>query len=66
MLSVLSLLSVQLDDALHHGRVLQGGDVAQLLRPVGGDLPQDPAHYLAGARLGQAGHDLPVSGRCQG
>ena len=49
------LLVVSVDDTLHDGRVSQGGDVAEVLRLVGGDEAEDPPHDLARPGLGQAG-----------
>src|SRR5690554_86149 len=41
-----------------HGRIGQGGSVAQRVEVVLGDLAQDAAHDLAAAGLGKAGSPL--------
>ena len=48
-------LLMPLNDGLNDGRLCQGGDVAEVLRLVGGDEAEDPPHDLARPGLGQAG-----------
>src|SRR5262249_9711882 len=42
------------DEVVHHGRLGQGGGIPEVGEVVLGDLSQDAAHDLAGARLRQA------------
>ncbi len=52
-----------LDEVVDHGGVGEGRGVAEAAELVLGDLAQDAAHDLAGARLGQAGRELDEVGR---
>ncbi len=53
-----------LHEVVDHGRIGRGRGVAEAGRFVLGDLAQDAAHDLAGARLGQAGRELDQVRRC--
>ena len=47
-------------DLLDHVRVEQGGNIAQIIRILGGDLSEDPSHDLARPGLGQAADKLDL------
>src|SRR6185312_10336448 len=51
------------DQVAHDRRIGQGRDIAELIMLVGGDLPEDAAHDLARARLGQSRRPLDEIGR---
>src|SRR5512143_674292 len=46
--------------ALHHRRIGERGGIAEILYLPVGDLPEDPAHDLAAARLGESGSELEL------
>ena len=52
-----------LNEVVDHGGIGQRRGVAEIGEIVLGDLAQDAAHDLAGARLGQAGRELDQIGR---
>ena len=52
------------DQVGHDARLGERRGVAEIGEIVLGDLAQDPAHDLAGARLGQARRELDQIGRC--
>lgn len=54
----LALLSVLLNDELHHGGVCQCGHVPKLIRLVGGNLLQDATHDLSRTCLWEARDNL--------
>ena len=54
-------LLVVVNDLLNHGGLGEGADVTEVVKLVGRDLPQYPAHYLTRSGLGQSGCDLGSS-----
>src|SRR3989344_5428508 len=58
-----SLSGAVLDEALHHRWIGECGGIAEIGKIVRGNLAQDAAHDLAGARLGQTRRPLNHAGR---
>lgn len=51
---------------LHHTRIRQSTQIAQLIRLTRDDLPHDPSHDLPRTRLGKVAHDIHFLRRREG